>query len=164
MCKPQRIQTLKSQLQRTLAKKGSAIRLKTFRLAITASGEYTQYWDDDDPSNGDARADAFAAIVNTVNRINEVYETDLGVRLQLVTDANLLYDDPFTDPFTGNLNQEAQSTLTAEVGEAQYDIGHLFGQGVLLTVMQVVWAVFVWTIAKGRDTVFIPIQQTAKPI
>ena len=103
--------------------------LKTFRLAITASGEYTQYWDDDDPSNGDARADAFAAIVNTVNRINEVYETDLGVRLQLVTDANLLYDDPFTDPFTGNLNQEAQSTLTAEVGEAQYDIGHLFGQG-----------------------------------
>ena len=61
--------------------------------------------------------------------MNEVLEVDLGVRLELVTAASLLYTDTTTDPFTGNFNDEIQETLTAEVGEANYDIGHLFHRG-----------------------------------
>ena len=46
--------------------------------------------------------------------------------MTLVTDKTLLYTNAATDPYTGNLNNELQTTLTAEVGEANYDIGHLF--------------------------------------
>ena len=51
---------------------------------------------------------------------------DLGIQLILVTDASMLYTDTTTDPFEGNFTQEIQTTLTNEVGEANYDIGHLF--------------------------------------
>ena len=34
-----------------------------------------------------------------------------------------------TDPYTGNLSAQLQSTLTSVIGEANYDIGHLFDFG-----------------------------------
>ena len=61
--------------------------------------------------------------------MNEILEVDLGVRLELVTDAFLLYTDTLTDPFTGDFNSEIQELLTNNVGEANYDIGHLFHRG-----------------------------------
>lgn len=113
------------------AKNKSTRRLQTedfkeFRLAIVGSGEYTDFWGDDNPENGTNAEDAFAAVVNTVNRINEVFETDMGMRLILVSDASLMYDDAETDPFNSNLNDEVQQELTDQIGEANYDIGHLF--------------------------------------
>src|SRR6185436_1071129 len=41
----------------------------------------------------------------------------------------VIYYDPATDPYTsiGNWNAELQATLTANIGEANYDIGHMFG-------------------------------------
>lgn len=101
--------------------------LKTFRIAIAATGEYTAYWGDDDDSNGTNQEDALAATVATLNRINEVFETDLGVHLQLVTGADLMQLNAATDSFTGNYNQEAQAFFTEVVGEANYDLGHLLG-------------------------------------
>ena len=101
--------------------------LQTFRIAITATGEYTQYWGDDDDSNGTNQEDAFAAVVATINRINQVFETDLNVHLELVTGSALMQLDPETDPFTGNFNQEAQAFFTQEVGAENYDVGHLLG-------------------------------------
>lgn len=103
--------------------------LKTYRFAVAATAEYTQFWGDDDDSNGTNQEDALAAVANTVNRMNEILEVDLGVRLELVTDAFLLYTDTLTDPFTGDFNSEIQELLTNNVGEANYDIGHLFHRG-----------------------------------
>ena len=103
--------------------------LKTYRFAVAGTAEYTAFWGDNDDTNGTNQEDALAAVANTVNRMNEVLEVDLGVRLELVTTASLLYTDTTTDPFTGNFNDEIQETLTAEVGEANYDIGHLFHRG-----------------------------------
>ena len=103
--------------------------LKTYRFAVAGTAEYTAFWGDNDDTNGTNQEDALAAVANTVNRMNEVFEVDLGVRLELVTTASLLYTDTTTDPFTGNFNDEIQQTLTAEVGEANYDIGHLFHRG-----------------------------------
>jgi len=100
--------------------------VKTFRIAVTTTGEYTQHWNDGDDSNGTAKEDALAAIVNTINRVSQVYEVDLGIRLELVTGTETLFDDPTTDPFNTNFNAEAQSTITELVGEANYDLGHLF--------------------------------------
>ncbi|TFG74096.1 MAG: proprotein convertase P, partial [Flavobacteriales bacterium] len=94
--------------------------LRKYRLAVSASGEYTQY-------HGGTVADALAAINATVTRINEVFETDLAVTLELVADTDkVIYTNSTTDPYEGNLNAEVQNALTTEIGEANYDIGHLF--------------------------------------
>lgn len=103
--------------------------LKTYRIAVAGSGEYTQFWGDDAPENGNNREDAFAATASTINRVNEVLEVDFGMRLLLVSDASLMYINETTDPFDDDLNSEIQSTLTNEIGEANYDIGHLFHRG-----------------------------------
>tara|TARA_B100000686_G_scaffold340087_1_gene415211 strand:- start:1407 stop:5267 length:3861 start_codon:yes stop_codon:yes gene_type:complete len=103
--------------------------LRTFRIAIATTGEYTIYWDDDNDENGNAQQDALAAIVSTMNRVNSVYETDLGITMQLVSGTEIIYTDPETDPFTGNYNSEVQIDLTTNIGEENYDIGHLFAFG-----------------------------------
>ncbi|MEA1786502.1 zinc-dependent metalloprotease family protein [Arenibacter sp. GZD96] len=97
--------------------------LRKFRIAISASGEYTVY-------HGGTVEGALAAINASITRINEVFETDLGVTLELVENTDLvIFTDPATDPYTTNLNAQAQNTLTNSIGEANYDIGHLFHQG-----------------------------------
>jgi subtilisin-like proprotein convertase family protein len=94
--------------------------LRKYRLAISASGEYTVY-------HGGTKADALAAINATVTRINEIMETDLGVTLELVANNDLvIFTDAATDPYNGNLNNQVQNTLSTNIGEANYDVGHLF--------------------------------------
>ncbi len=103
--------------------------LKTFRIAISATGEFTSFWGDDDDSNGTNSEDAFAAVASTINRVNEVFENDLGIHLELVSDASLLYDNPETDPYTDDLNEEVQKTLDEVFGSENYDVGQVFDFG-----------------------------------
>ncbi|MEM7484211.1 MAG: reprolysin-like metallopeptidase [Bacteroidota bacterium] len=94
--------------------------LRRFRIAISASGEYTDF-------HGGTVAGALAAINATLTRINEVFETDFGVSLELVPNNDLIiFTDEASDPYSGNLNAQVQSTLTSTIGEANYDVGHLF--------------------------------------
>lgn len=105
--------------------------LRTFRIAISASGEYTEFWDDGNNANGDARADAMAQVVSTLNRNNEVFEIDMAVTFQLVSGSNIIYTNPNSDPYTGfsSLLGQTQNVMTNNIGEANYDIGHLFHFG-----------------------------------
>ena len=103
--------------------------LRTLRIAISTTGEYTNFWDDGDHTNGDAQEDALAALVSTLNRTNEVFEVDMAITFQLVTGTEIIYPTSSTDPYTGSFNSQLQSTLTSEVGESNYDIGHLFNYG-----------------------------------
>ncbi|MGF1555100.1 reprolysin-like metallopeptidase [Paucihalobacter sp.] len=100
--------------------------LRTFRIAISTTGEYTNFWDDGNPGNGNAQEDALAQVVATLNRSNEVFEVDMAVTFQLVSGISIIYPNAATDPYTGNLNAQLQTTLTNNIGEANYDIGHLF--------------------------------------
>jgi len=94
--------------------------LRRYRLAVAATGEYTQY-------HGGTVAEALAAINATVTRINEVFERDLAISLELIaTTDQVIYTDPATDPFGGNLSAEVQNTLNTQIGAGAYDIGHLF--------------------------------------
>jgi subtilisin-like proprotein convertase family protein len=94
--------------------------LRTFRIAVSATGEYTEF-------HGGTVNDALAAINATLTRVNEVMETDLGVRLELVANTDLVvFDDPATDPYDGDLSAQVQQTLTTNIGEENYDVGHLF--------------------------------------
>lgn len=94
--------------------------LRTYRIAISATGQYTQF-------HGGTVADALAAINATLTRVNEVFERDLAITLQLVPDNDsVIFTDATTDPYSGNLNTQVQNTLSATIGEANYDVGHLF--------------------------------------
>ncbi len=96
--------------------------LRKFRIAVSATGEYTQF-------HGGTIADALSAINATLTRVNEVFETDLGITLELIANNDLvIYTDPETDPYGSNLNSEVQTTLTNVIGSANYDVGHLFQQ------------------------------------
>lgn len=100
--------------------------LKTFRLAISCTGEYGAY-------HGGTVAGALAAMNATMTRVNGVFERDLAVRLNIIATNNLVvYTNAGSDPYSpasgiDNWNAELQSTLTSVIGEANYDIGHLFG-------------------------------------
>lgn len=98
--------------------------LSTYRLAINATGEYTQYF-------GGVTA-ATNQIVSTVNAINAVYERELAIRFTLV--AVNPYPDPAIDPFdpnspSGDYADQNQTPTDATVGNANYDLGHLFHAG-----------------------------------
>jgi len=96
--------------------------LRKFRVAISASGEYTQF-------HGGTKLDALAAINATLTRINAVFERDLAITLELIENTDeVIYLDPETDPYTSSLSSQVQNTLTSVIGEANYDIGHLFNQ------------------------------------
>ena len=102
--------------------------LRTFRMAMSVTSEYTNFQDDGNAGNGNAQQDALAAMVSTLNRTNEVFEVDMAITFVLVDTADdpaldLIYSG--TDPYGGNLNGDLQTNLTATVGEADYDIGHL---------------------------------------
>ncbi|TGV01768.1 zinc-dependent metalloprotease [Flavivirga rizhaonensis] len=115
--------------------------LQKFRIAISTTSEYTAYHDDGNAGNGDAIADALAAINTTLGRVNEIFETDMGVTFELVNATQLIYNNAATDPYsdasegTSNDNSnntngwslQLQNTLTTELGNAAYDIGHLLG-------------------------------------
>ncbi|WAC00809.1 M12 family metallo-peptidase [Lacinutrix neustonica] len=105
--------------------------LRTFRIAISVTQEYTGFWDDGIAGNGDDRADALAQVVSTLNRMNEVFEVDMAITFVLVDTADdpaidLIYSPSVPDPYGTDLNGDLQANLTATVGEADYDIGHLF--------------------------------------
>lgn len=96
--------------------------LRTYRLAMSVTGEYTAY-------HGGTKALALAAINNTMTRVNGVFEKDFAVRMVLIanTDA-VIYTSAATDPYgstDANYNSQLQSTLTSVIGNANYDIGHL---------------------------------------
>ncbi len=100
--------------------------LRTHRLAVSATGEYTQY-------HGGTVEGAMAAIATTMNRVNGVYERDLSVRMILVDSNHLVvFLNPGSDPFSGsdlNKRNQNQTTLDQIIGSANYDVGHVFDRG-----------------------------------
>jgi subtilisin-like proprotein convertase family protein len=96
--------------------------LRKYRLAMSATGEYTTY-------HGGTKIDALAAINTTMTRVNGVYETDFAVTMELIANTDdVIYVNGGTDPYGSSLNSELQSTLTSVITETAYDIGHLVHQ------------------------------------
>ena len=102
-------------------------KFRKLRLAVSVTGEYTQYF-------GGTVQSALAAINASLTRVNGVFEKELALQLILQDFPQLIFTDPTTDPYSdaaegvnGAWSFEIQNTLTSTIGNGAYDIGHLFG-------------------------------------
>jgi hypothetical protein len=101
--------------------------LRTYRLVVAATGEYTAF-------HGGTVASAMAAIVTSVNRVVGVYEREVAVRMILVPNNDtVVYTNPTTDPYTNEdgfaMLFQNQANLDVMIGPTNYDIGHVFSTG-----------------------------------
>lgn len=98
---------------------------RTYRLALSATGEYTTF-------HGGTVSLAMAAMATTMTRVNGVYEKTISTTMVMVANNyQLIYTNAATDPFTngspGTMINENQTNTTNIIGSANYDIGHVFG-------------------------------------
>jgi hypothetical protein len=117
----------------------SGTTLRTYRLALAASNEYTV------AVGGNTIAGALAAEVLIMNRVNGVYERDVAIRMVMVANNNLITyagdnlncggvactsaNDPYTNNNGSTMLGQNQTTLDSIIGPANYDIGHVFSTG-----------------------------------
>jgi len=96
--------------------------VRTYRLVVTATGEYTRYQNSNGPG-------VLPAIYSAVDRLIGLYRNELSLSFTLV--GVQFYDDPNTDPFDESNTTQCltanQTTIDSLMGDANYDIGHLFG-------------------------------------
>ncbi len=107
---------------------------RRYVIDISASGEYTRY-------HGGTVASGLAAITTLLNRMNEVYQRDLGVEFQLASGNDvIIFTNAATDPFfngddpagsgqtDSDLNEKVQTAALSR-GLGRFDIGHVVNTG-----------------------------------
>lgn len=109
--------------------------LRKYRLAITSTTEYTAYIAQQAGVGAGTDAQKKAAVLAAVNlavtRLNEVFENDISVTLQLIANTDLLFfisSDTFNALDAGQMIDENIVVTNNIIGSANYDIGHLFFQ------------------------------------
>ncbi|HUR99628.1 MAG TPA: zinc-dependent metalloprotease family protein [Pyrinomonadaceae bacterium] len=117
----------------------SGATLRTYRLALAASNEYTT------AVGANTVAGALAAEVLIMNRVNGVYERDLAIRMVIVANNNLITyagdnmtcagvactsaNDPYTNSNGNTMLGQNQTNIDTIIGTGNYDIGHVFSTG-----------------------------------
>ena len=102
----------------------SGNQLRTYRLAMAATGEYTAF-------HGGTVTGVLSAMATTVNRVNAIYERDLAVKLEMVGNTHLLIR-PSTDTTTYSnsdgsiMLDQNQTQIDSIISPVNYDIGHVF--------------------------------------
>ncbi|HJQ71162.1 MAG TPA: zinc-dependent metalloprotease family protein [Blastocatellia bacterium] len=100
--------------------------LRTYRLALAATVEYTA-------AAGGTVPAAMARMTTTMNRVNGIYERDLSIRMVMVANNASLVFTAEPDGYTNNngftMLGQNQTKLDTVIGNANYDIGHVFSTG-----------------------------------
>jgi hypothetical protein len=110
---------------RVLEQHSKVVEIITYRIAISTTAEYSTF-------HGGTKESSLAALVTMLNRVNEVYQRDLAITLELVANNDsIIFIDAETDPFTNtdediDLNVEV---VNSAIGADNYDIGHIVGTG-----------------------------------
>ncbi len=115
--------------------------LRTYRLALAVTGEYTLYHSELLDSDEVKKQKALAALTTTLNRVNGIYEREVSVRMVLVEDQlEIVYTNPATDPYQSDMVIGASMLVENQInldtpepagpiGEGNYDIGHVMSTG-----------------------------------
>lgn len=101
--------------------------LRTYRLALACTGEYAAKF-------GGTANGAMGGMVVSMNRVNGIYEKELNVHMNLITNnLSLIYIDAATDPYSNNngssMLSQNQINVDNIIGVGNYDIGHVFSTG-----------------------------------
>jgi len=98
--------------------------LRTYKLAISTTGEYTQRL-------GGTTENVIAELMNLLNRINQVLLIDLAIQFELVDNQDIIFFDANSDPYSNSdiaADIEVnQNIVDQAIGSQNYDIGHLLG-------------------------------------
>jgi hypothetical protein len=119
------LQSAQRAAQRMVAKGSSDGNARSYRLAVATTGEYTSF-------HGGTVSGALAAITTTINRVNQVFQNDLNITLNLVANNDqIIYTNAGADPFDndGTDINLIQDEIDSVIGFANYDIGHIFVLG-----------------------------------
>lgn len=100
----------------------SGTNLRTYRLALAATAEYTQTY------GGGTISGGLATMTTLINAIDAIYERDLSIRLKLIdNETSIIFTNPATDGYTSDnansLLTQNQTVLDQRIGSANYDIG-----------------------------------------
>ena len=101
--------------------------LRTYRLALTCTGEYAAF-------HGGDTASVVAAFNTSMTRVNGVYERELNINMVIVdNNEDLIFlnssTDPYQDGSPGQMIGECHDQCVAIIGSANFDIGHIFSTG-----------------------------------
>lgn len=118
------------QARAAIASRPTGASLRTYRLALACTGEYATAVSSGTPTT----EKVLAAMVTSINRVTAVYERELAIRLTLVNNTNLLIflnasTDPYTNSSGSTMLGQNQTRVDLVIGNANYDIGHVFSTG-----------------------------------
>jgi subtilisin-like proprotein convertase family protein len=105
-------------------------KLRKFQMAQSCTAEYSNYFGATSAAQVNLVLAAFNA---TYTRCNAIFEMDFNCTMELIANTtSVIYYNPSTDPYSppanlGNWNAELGATLQSVIGNANYDIGHVFG-------------------------------------
>lgn len=112
---------------------------RTYRLGLASTEEYSQYHINLAGVSGGTVAQrngaVLAAMTVTMNRVNGIFERDMSLRMVIVpNNANVIFflpekPDSLDNTSGSNLINQIQPVMNAGIGEANYDIGHVFSTG-----------------------------------
>src|SRR4029450_13313345 len=100
--------------------------LRTYRLALATNVEYSDFHSPQvPPSKTDVMNNG---IVPTMNRVNGIYEREVAARMVLVAnELNLIFvTEPDGYDNTSAMINVNQGIVDGIIGNANYDIGHVF--------------------------------------
>ncbi|WP_111707308.1 reprolysin-like metallopeptidase [Lutibacter citreus] len=114
-------------------------KLRTFRLAIATTGEYSQFHLDNQgisasATDSEKKEAVLSAIVTTITRVNAIFERDVALTMKLVSNnTDIIFlnsaNDGFSNDDSDSLIDESQQKIDAIIGSSNYDIGHTFSTG-----------------------------------
>lgn len=117
-----------SNINAGITNRPASTRFRTYRLALAVTGEYTRKFD---PNGG--TINTVTQMNATMNRVNGIFQKDFGIRLIIQDLPNIIFTDPATDFYTPpvadndpSFNLQLQQMLTQDVGNENYDMGHVF--------------------------------------
>ncbi len=95
--------------------------LRTYRIAIASSGEFTV-------GNGNTLASVNTAINDRLTVLNALFEKELAMRFVLVANNdNIIFFDAATDGLNpAQRTSSAHTVIDPAIGSANYDLGHVF--------------------------------------
>ena len=122
------VKRLNDLVENGAAERAGNQKFHTLRLAISVTGEYTNYFGGVDG--------ALAQINATMTRVNGVFEQEFNTHLNIIDAPELIFTNAATDPYSSwnqmcKWNYELMEVLhNGEYGvnDDDFDIGHLFGR------------------------------------